>query len=609
MSQVEREQNFKVIEKGLNRSSLLVIPSNEGVDPFKVINITNHPRFRPQLVVEPKVKERRPPRLTGELDEIALVEHLTIKKDIVGEKLTESQASLARREQILNDAQTLLVETLHSVSSLKVNGVDIFSRLRTHKNGQVLSAEVMAEKRAKRLKKEWKAIADGQSDLYVDDLEKRTLLLAALGSINSNSVATYKERRQVKNLKHQQEKTQGQINFLQNKDQRAQTEQRLRQLYLMLGSVQTQEQRIKVLGEVAEIKSQLPAWLVNKAEENSWTPKDWATKSLLKATIGTSIALQAIAKRSEKELKQEVLPVEAEKRPLVGRVRGLLSSLKCNPFEKGIAPVISVKRLTEVATVTLGAAQILLSMAGSYAPVVASEKPVQATFETIQVAPVFLQPTRIESRKAEVSPVFLWEARAIQDQVREEIASRDSEGKRQKPALPTETLIAGRYTESFPLARSEEGQIKETPGVEAPEQRDRRLTEEKAQKAAKEEEERKAKEATKKPDPVIPPIGDRAPCTNGEYIAKYFRPDQWESICRIQALESGGRRDAVGDRYTINGVYAPSCGPMQIRTLPGRPSCEELKTNMNLHFKKAREILDQQGWRAWRRAAIKLGLL
>lgn len=41
--------------------------------------------------------------------------------------------------------------------------------------------------------------------------------------------------------------------------------------------------------------------------------------------------------------------------------------------------------------------------------------------------------------------------------------------------------------------------------------------------------------------------------------------------------ESSGKSDQVGDDYVIAGLYAPSCGLFQIRTLEGRPSCEELK--------------------------------
>jgi hypothetical protein len=52
--------------------------------------------------------------------------------------------------------------------------------------------------------------------------------------------------------------------------------------------------------------------------------------------------------------------------------------------------------------------------------------------------------------------------------------------------------------------------------------------------------------------------------------------------------ESKGNSQAVGDNYPINGLLAPSCGLMQIRTLEGRPSCEELldpKTNIDWAYK------------------------
>lgn len=48
-------------------------------------------------------------------------------------------------------------------------------------------------------------------------------------------------------------------------------------------------------------------------------------------------------------------------------------------------------------------------------------------------------------------------------------------------------------------------------------------------------------------------------------------------VVAIAKAESNCNTNAIGDNYPINGVYAPSCGFMQIRTLAGRPSCEELQ--------------------------------
>ena len=45
----------------------------------------------------------------------------------------------------------------------------------------------------------------------------------------------------------------------------------------------------------------------------------------------------------------------------------------------------------------------------------------------------------------------------------------------------------------------------------------------------------------------------------------------------IMQAESGCNHAAVGDNYPIAGLYAPSCGLFQVRTLTGRPDCESLK--------------------------------
>lgn len=55
---------------------------------------------------------------------------------------------------------------------------------------------------------------------------------------------------------------------------------------------------------------------------------------------------------------------------------------------------------------------------------------------------------------------------------------------------------------------------------------------------------------------------------------------------------------AVGDAYTIGGIYAPSCGLLQVRTLAGRPDCESLKdpaTNIEWGYR----IWQSQGYMAW----------
>ena len=74
----------------------------------------------------------------------------------------------------------------------------------------------------------------------------------------------------------------------------------------------------------------------------------------------------------------------------------------------------------------------------------------------------------------------------------------------------------------------------------------------------------------------------------------------YNNIMRAICLgESGGNSNAVGDNYTIAGLHAPSCGLWQIRTLKGRPTCEELK-NPQTNLEWAWKISNQgTNWNPW----------
>ncbi len=77
------------------------------------------------------------------------------------------------------------------------------------------------------------------------------------------------------------------------------------------------------------------------------------------------------------------------------------------------------------------------------------------------------------------------------------------------------------------------------------------------------------------------------------------------SICEA---ESGGIRDQVGDNYVIAGLYAPSCGLFQIRTLEGRPTCEELKdpeTNVEWAYKISNGGTDWTPWSAYNNGSYR----
>lgn len=66
----------------------------------------------------------------------------------------------------------------------------------------------------------------------------------------------------------------------------------------------------------------------------------------------------------------------------------------------------------------------------------------------------------------------------------------------------------------------------------------------------------------------------------------------------IMKAESGCRTNAVGDNRVIGGIYAPSCGLLQIRTLSGRPNCDQLK-NPATNIAWAHKLYRASGWKPW----------
>lgn len=81
-------------------------------------------------------------------------------------------------------------------------------------------------------------------------------------------------------------------------------------------------------------------------------------------------------------------------------------------------------------------------------------------------------------------------------------------------------------------------------------------------------------------------------------IDKHFPPEARETARAVMLAESGGRQDAVGDEYEINGLYAPSYGLFQIRALEGRPNPEVL-LDPEENVKFAAQLYKQQGWQPW----------
>lgn len=85
-------------------------------------------------------------------------------------------------------------------------------------------------------------------------------------------------------------------------------------------------------------------------------------------------------------------------------------------------------------------------------------------------------------------------------------------------------------------------------------------------------------------------------------IVENFGSENFITAKAIMKAESGCRSDAVGDlkiTYIQNGVtYGMSCGLFQIRILPGRPSCDELKDpSKNIVY--AGQMFKHSGFKPW----------
>lgn len=67
---------------------------------------------------------------------------------------------------------------------------------------------------------------------------------------------------------------------------------------------------------------------------------------------------------------------------------------------------------------------------------------------------------------------------------------------------------------------------------------------------------------------------------------------------KVMRAESGCNPNAIGDNRVIGGIYAPSCGLFQIRTLKGRPTCEQLQ-NPTTNIDWAWKLYQSSGWQPW----------
>jgi hypothetical protein len=95
--------------------------------------------------------------------------------------------------------------------------------------------------------------------------------------------------------------------------------------------------------------------------------------------------------------------------------------------------------------------------------------------------------------------------------------------------------------------------------------------------------------------PVPQPVAQG--CESYRAIVSQYNWDANVAMAVMQA-ESSCNHVAVGDNWAINGLHAPSCGLFQIRTLPNRPGCEQLK-DPNTNVAWAYKLYLARGWQPW----------
>lgn len=95
--------------------------------------------------------------------------------------------------------------------------------------------------------------------------------------------------------------------------------------------------------------------------------------------------------------------------------------------------------------------------------------------------------------------------------------------------------------------------------------------------------------------PIVEPVEQPEPLPQKTDCSLAYDYDWPQRIAYAVCMaESHGRHTAVGDTNT----QYPSCGLMQIRTLPGRPSCEQLK-DPSFNMRYAYNMWVGQGFRPW----------
>lgn len=155
-------------------------------------------------------------------------------------------------------------------------------------------------------------------------------------------------------------------------------------------------------------------------------------------------------------------------------------------------------------------------------------------------------------------------------------------------------LILPPLVEAAPVENlNNEVQTVEESPLEAP-QTDQQVEEPVSEPTERQEEEKPISQRVE-PQPVVVthPVG----CENYRTeLSKY----SWnvDVALAVMRAESGCNPSAVGDQRVIGGIYAPSCGLMQVRTLASRPDCESLK-DPSTNIAWAYKLYASGGWGHW----------
>ena len=101
---------------------------------------------------------------------------------------------------------------------------------------------------------------------------------------------------------------------------------------------------------------------------------------------------------------------------------------------------------------------------------------------------------------------------------------------------------------------------------------------------------------------IVEPVSAPARASSGscaDYLPIIQKYDWNAGIAQaIMRAESSCVAGNVGDNYPIRGLHAPSCGLFQVRTLAGRPSCEQLK-DPETNVAWAYRLYSESGWSPW----------